>query len=144
MTKPLHVRQSSVHGTGLFATESLPKGMRLIEYQGRRLAWQETVDRRGGHTFLMALSDGRVIDGGVRGSRARYLNHSCNPNCEIYEMDGRVFVYTRQQVAAWEELTLDYQLEVEGRITEAVRRRYACRCGAPTCRKTMLGPPEAA
>jgi SET domain-containing protein len=49
----------------------------------------------------MALSDGRVIDGGVRGSRARYLNHSCNPNCEIYEMDGRVFVYTRQEVAAW-------------------------------------------
>ena len=144
MSKPLLVRQSPVHGTGLFATRQISEGERLIEYQGKRIEWKAMEDTGSGHTFLMGLSDGRVIDGGIRGSRARYLNHSCDPNCEIYETDGRVFVYSRRAVGAGEELTLDYQLQVDGRITASVRRRYACRCESPKCRKTMLWLPEAA
>jgi SET domain-containing protein len=143
MAQSLQVRQSPVHGTGLFASIEFDEGVRLIEYQGRRLRWEDASAERDGelsHTFLMSLNDGRVIDGGVRGSRARYLNHSCAPNCETYEDDkGRVFIYTARKVEAGEELTLDYGLQVEGPITTAVKRRYACRCGAANCRKTMLG-----
>jgi SET domain-containing protein len=141
MSKPFRLRQSPVHGTGLFATETLEEGIRLIEYQGKRVDWSTREDNETGHTFLMGLNDGRVIDGAIRGSRARYINHSCDPNCETYETDGRIFVHTRRAVGQGEELTLDYQLVVGGRITAAVKQRYACRCGSVNCRKTMLALP---
>ncbi len=139
------VRNSSIHGRGVFATRSIRKGTTIIEYRGDRTTWA-TASRRPDsdpanphHTFIFELNDGNVIDAGLRGNAARWINHSCDPNCETYEDDrGRVFIEARRKIRAGEELTYDYQLSVDGRIGRKAREAYACRCGARNCRGTML------
>ena len=92
------------------------------------------------HTMLFAATDEVVIDATKWGSSARWINHSCAPNCEAVEEDGRVFVETRRAIRAGQELGYDYELIVEGRQTEKLKREHACYCGAKQCRGTMLGP----
>jgi SET domain-containing protein len=80
-----------------------------------------------------------VIDAGVRGNAARWINHSCAPNCKSYEDDdGRVYIEARRAIAPGEELTYDYRLSFDGRITRKIRAEYACRCGSKRCRGTLL------
>jgi len=82
-----------------------------------------------------------VIDARVRGNAARWINHSCSPNCVTHEDDaGRVFIEARRRIVPGEELTYDYRLWVDGRLTRAERAQYACRCGARRCRGTLLLP----
>jgi len=84
-----------------------------------------------------------VIDADVRGNAARWINHSCAPNCETYEDDdSRVFIEARRTIRRGEELTYDYQLTYDGRIGKRVLESYACRCGAPRCRGSMLLRPR--
>ena len=145
--KPAYVvRHSPIHGRGVFATRTIRKGADIIEYRGRRISVEEADELPDSdpdnpfHTFLFELNDGRVIDAGVRGNAARWINHSCAPNCEPYEDDdGRVFIAAKRTIRKGEELGYDYQLNVDGRITKEMREAYACRCGAPRCRGTMLG-----
>ncbi|HTD89991.1 MAG TPA: SET domain-containing protein-lysine N-methyltransferase [Burkholderiales bacterium] len=139
------VRQSGIHGRGVFALSDIPKGTRLIEYLGERMSHKEA-DRRYGsahegsaHTMLFAANDDVVIDATKWGSSARWINHSCTPNCEAIEDEGRVFIETRRAVRAGEELGYDYELIVEGRQTEKLKREHACYCGTRHCRGTMLG-----
>ena len=140
------VRDSKVHGKGVFATRKIPAGTRIVEYKGERIDWEETVRRENAkpadsyHTFFFSLEDGRIIDGGVRGSDARWINHACEPNCEAQEEDGRVFIYALRDIARGEELNYDYGLIMEERHTPALKRAYACLCGAASCRHTMLAP----
>ncbi len=140
------VRDSSVHGKGVFATRKIPAGTRIIEYKGERIDNEEAVRRENEkpadcfHTFFFSLEDGRIIDGGVRGSDARWINHACEPNCEAQEEDGRVFIYALRDIARGEELNYDYGLILEQRHTPALKRAYACLCGAATCRHTLLAP----
>ena len=145
-TRPYAVRRSPVHGRGVFATRTIRKGADIIEYRGQRVTMDEAERRPDSdpdnpyHTFLFELDDGRVIDAAVRGNAARWINHSCQPNCEPYEDDdGRVFIAAKRTIRKGEELGYDYRLNVDGRITKAMREAYACRCGAPRCRGTMLG-----
>jgi SET domain len=84
------------------------------------------------------VGDGTVIDGAVGGNSARWINHACSPNCEAEDRDGRIFIRTVHPVPAGEELSIDYALVVEGRHTRQLRERYACHCGVPECRGTML------
>ncbi|RZI42834.1 SET domain-containing protein [Herbaspirillum sp. HC18] len=141
------VRASHVHGNGVFARRRIAAGQRIIEYKGERVAWEEALRRaeaKGGpinHTFLFSLADGRVIDGGQRGNDARFINHSCEPNCEAMEHeDGRVFIYALRDIERGEELNYNYALIYDGRRTAAVKRAFACRCGAPSCSGVMLAP----
>ena len=144
--RPYVVRRSGIHGRGVFATRTIRKGTDIIEYRGERIT-MKAADRRPAsdpdnpyHTFLFELDDGRVIDAAVRGNAARWINHSCAPNCEPYEDDeGRVYIAAKRTIRKGEELAYDYRLNVEGRITKAMREAYACHCGAPRCRGTMLG-----
>ena len=143
--KPYRVRHSVIHGRGVFAARTIRKGAVIIEYRGERTTWEIVNTRPDSdpdhpeHTFIFETSDGSVIDAGRRGNAARWMNHSCSPNCKSYEYDdGRVFIEARRAIAAGEELTYDYQLSVEGRITRRVREAYACRCGARRCRGTLL------
>jgi uncharacterized protein len=146
---PYVVRNSPIHGRGVFARRTIRKGSRVIEYRGERITMKEA-DRRPDsdpdnpyHTFLFELHDGRVIDAAVRGNAARWINHSCAPNCGTYEDDeGRVFIEARRTIRAREELTYDYQLSYDGRIGPRILAAYKCRCGAPTCRGSMLSRPR--
>jgi SET domain-containing protein len=141
------VRNSPIHGRGVFATRTIAKGTDIIEYRGRRISMEEADELPDSdpdnpfHTFLFELNDGRVIDAGVRGNAARWINHSCQPNCEPYEdAEGRVFIAAKRTIRAGEELAYDYKLNVPGRRTARLVASYACRCGAPRCRGTMLDP----
>jgi hypothetical protein len=140
------VRQSPVHGNGVFALRPIAAGERIIEYRGERITWDEATrraDERGGpvnHTFYFSLADGNVIDGGRRGNDARWINHACEPNCEAYEDDGRVYIHALRDIDAGEELNYNYALIYDERHTPALKRLFACRCGAPSCTGTMLAP----
>jgi SET domain-containing protein len=141
------VRNSPIHGRGVFATRTIAKGTDIIEYRGRRISMDEADELPDSdpdnpfHTFLFELNDGRVIDAGVRGNAARWINHSCQPNCEPYEdAEGHVFIAAKRTIRVGEELAYDYKLNVPGRRTARVIASYACRCGAPRCRGTMLDP----
>ena len=140
------VRKSAIHGRGVFALTRLPKGTRIVEYRGRRTSWEEATSLpesdpgNPAHTFLFGLEDGRVIDPRRGGNAARWINHSCDPNCEAFEDEARrIFLEARRTIRAGEELTYDYQLAVEGPLSKDERAQYACRCGARKCRGSLLG-----
>jgi SET domain-containing protein len=142
---PYAIRRSPTHGRGAFATRTIRKGARIVEYRGRRLApgmadalpASDPADSY--HTLLFELSDGTVIDAGLRGNAARWINHGCEPNCDAIEFDdGRVFIFATRTIRAGEELLYDYRLEYEGRMSRGAQRSFSCRCGAPHCRRTML------
>ncbi|SNS15634.1 hypothetical protein SAMN06265795_101281 [Noviherbaspirillum humi] len=143
--KPFYaVRDSKVHGKGVFATRKIPAGTRIIEYGGERISWRkaekrhQAQDSESGHTFFFSLESGRIIDGGSEGNDARWINHSCAPNCEAREEDRKVYIYAVRDIARGEELNYDYGLQLEERHTAKLKRIYGCRCGAPECRGTML------
>lgn len=142
------VRQSGVHGKGVFAAVPIEAGTRLIEYKGERISWKEALRRHPhnpdepNHTFYFALDEGGVIDGKVDGNSARWINHSCAPNCEAEEVDGHVYIHALRDIKEGEELFYDYGLVIDAKQTRKLKREYECRCGARKCRGTMLAPPE--
>lgn len=141
--KRVIVRRSSVHGKGVFATRALAAGERVLQYKGEIITWRDAVRRHRregieGHTFLFGLSDGSVIDGSRNGNSARWLNHSCAPNCESVEDNGRIFIDTLRAIGPGEELFIEYFLTTEDMLDEAVRTQYACRCAARDCRQSLL------
>lgn len=147
-SRRIAVRRSGVHGKGVFALEPIAAGERLIEYKGERISWKEALRRHPhnpdepNHTFYFALDSGKVIDGKVSGNSARWINHSCAPNCVTHEDDaGRVFIEAKRRIRPGEELTYDYRLSVEGRLSRKERAQYACRCGTAKCRGTLLAKP---
>jgi SET domain-containing protein len=142
----LQVRRSGVHGRGVFACRALRAGEIIIEYRGEVISWEEALRRHPhdpsdpNHTFYFHLDDAHVIDGGVRGNAARWINHACAPNCETEDDGGRIFIKALRDIAPGEELFFDYRLVIEERYTAKLKKAYACRCGAANCRGTMLGP----
>lgn len=141
---PVVTRDSGIHGYGVYATRTIRKGTRIIEYLGERISHAEA-DRRyarksedDGHTFLFIASQRTVIDAGVHGNAARYINHSCAPNCETVIESGRVFIEAIRRIKPGEELGYDYQLTWESTDDAVELALYACRCGAKKCRGTML------
>jgi len=139
------VRNSHIHGRGVFALRAIDKGERLMEYLGERITHAEA-DRRyakehenSPHTMLFAVNEKVVIDATREGNSARYVNHSCTPNCEAIEEDGRIFIETKKKIARGEELTYDYNLVLEERHTPALKKLHECFCGSRRCRGTLLG-----
>jgi uncharacterized protein len=139
-------RKSALHGWGVYATEPIPAGTRLLEYTGERISTQEADERYpedpsvSYHTFLFTVDDETVVDATPWGSLARWINHSCDPNCETVVENGRVYVDSMREIMPGEELTYDYNFRLEERHTPARKRRYVCHCGADNCRGTMLAP----
>jgi hypothetical protein len=156
MPRRITLRRSPIHGNGVFALTDIPKGTELVEYRGRRMTHGQ-IDRLyadvpdNGHTFLFTLNDRYVIDANVGGNIARWINHSCKPNCQavIEESEGgdrrkdRVLIETIRPLHAGDELTYDYGIDVGERITPRLKQLWACRCGAPRCIGTMLKPKRA-
>jgi hypothetical protein len=143
-SRPYEIRRSRIQGRGVFATRKITAGTVLIEYRGERIS-DEEADRRypfneeeRHHTFLFRLDDGSVIDAGVKGNAAKYINHSCAPICEAVEEDGHIFIYALRDIRKGEELVYDYYYILDEPHTVANKRLYPCRCGAAKCRGTIL------
>jgi len=139
------VRNSSIHGRGVFALVRIPKRTRIVEYKGERISQAEADVRyseahaNSPHTMLFEVSDQLVIDATRRGNSARWINHSCVPNCEIVDENERIFIESRRDIAPGEELTYDYNLQLGEPHTAAAKRAHPCFCGARRCRGTMVG-----
>ena len=140
----LEVRPSAIQGLGAFATQRIRKGTRLVEYQGERITPEEADERYDDesdpspHVLLFTVDKELVIDAGVNGNDARFINHSCEPNCVAVVDRRRVYIEANREIASGEELTYDYNLQQDEPPDEETKRRYACHCGAKNCRGTML------
>jgi SET domain-containing protein len=136
MADGLIIRSSSIHAAGCYTTRSLKKGVRVCEYEGPRFT-KEEADERYKDRFITYLfscgEDGMVIDGF---GTAMFINHSCEPNCETTEDDGRIFVMAVRDIAAGEELTYEYNLH------DSDEADGDCHCGAAICRGTMFSEDE--
>jgi len=144
----LEVRSSPLHGLGVFAAQRIRKGTRIIEYLGERVSHAEA-DRRyeakdanDAHTFLFIVDARTVIDAGVGGNEARFVNHACQPNCESVIENRRVFIEAVRTIEPGEELTYDYQIQREVDDPPDVDTVFACHCGSARCRGSMLWPPH--
>jgi len=149
VTSPLiEVRNSDVHGRGVFAVAPIVKGTRIIEYLGERVSHKAADDRyddhdvNDNHTFLFIVDKHTVIDAAVGGNDARFINHQCEGNCESVIEHRRVFIEAARHIAPGEELGYDYEIGREKDDPPDVDEIYACRCGSPKCRGTMLWPPR--
>jgi SET domain-containing protein len=148
-TSPLiEVRNSPVHGRGVFAAKFIKKGTRIVEYLGDRVSHDaadkryEDHDESDNHTFLFIVDKNTVIDAGVRGNDARFINHQCEGNCESIIENRRVFIDATRDIEPGQELGYDYEIGREKDDPPNVDEIYACRCGSPKCRGTMLWPPK--
>src|SRR5262245_48638786 len=141
---PFAKRRSAIHGFGVFATRRIRAGRMLIPYLGQILTDAEVRARHmddevdDPHTFLFQLGDGRCVDAGVDGNDARFINHSCDPNCEPQLSAGAIWIRAIRNIQPGVELTYDYWLQIEKGASRSRRNRYACYCAASKCRGTML------
>ena len=126
----IQVRRSGVHGKGVFAVADIPKGEIIIEYVGEIITWKEALRRHPhdpsdpNHTFYFHIDEDHVIDALYGGNSSRWINHSCNPNCEPDEIDGRIFIKARRAIDA--------------PLTEELKADYPCWCSSKNCRGTLL------
>jgi SET domain-containing protein len=143
-TPLFEVRHSPIHGFGIFAARRIRKGTTVIEYLGERVshaqadARYEDKDPNDNHTFLFTVDAKTVIDAGVDGNEARYINHGCDPNCESTAVNKRIFIEAIRTIQPGEELSYDYQIQRDDDDDANVDDVYACRCGAKNCRGSML------
>jgi len=145
--EPLYVvRQSHIHGRGVFAARRIRKGTRVVEYTGERIDNDEA-DRRYDdtrmkrhHTFLFTLDRNTCIDGAISagGGDASFINHSCDPNCEAIITGKKIFIHARRTIEPGEELAYDYQYERTGDNDDELEKFYFCKCGAPNCRGSIM------
>jgi uncharacterized protein len=144
----IQVRRSGVHGKGVFALQDLAEGETLIEYVGEIISWDEAQDRHPhdpkdpNHTFYFHVNEDKVIDALHGGNSSRWINHSCDPNCEADEDNERVFIKALRNIKAGEELNYDYGLIIDEPYTKKLLAEYPCWCGAKNCRGTLLSPKD--
>ena len=144
----IQVRRSGVHGKGVFALQDLAEGETLIEYVGEVISWEEAQDRHPhdpndpNHTFYFHVNEDKVIDALHGGNSSRWINHSCDPNCEADEENDRIFIKALRNIQAGEELNYDYGLIIDEPYTPELLAEYPCWCGAKNCRGTLLSPKD--
>jgi uncharacterized protein len=142
---PFAKRRSKIHGLGVFATRRIRAGRMLIPYLGQILTKADVRSRYmdddadDPHTFLFSLGGNRVVDASVGGNNARFINHSCDPNCESELLDGVIWIRALKNIQPGIELTYDYSLQIPKRALRSRRNHYTCHCGTAKCRGTMLG-----
>ena len=141
------VRGSAIHGRGVFAATTIPRGTRIVEYKGERISHREADARHEKSSndpdaivLLFIVDENTVIDAGVNGNSARFINHSCNPNCEAVEDERHIFIESIRRIAENEELTYDYHLDLDEETDGNGNLLYPCNCGSKKCRGTMAEP----
>lgn len=148
MEQPFEVRSSGRHGLGVFAVATIAEGTRIIEYTGELISEEEgerrypTIpdDPEPEHTYLLTLDDERLIDANIGGNEARFINHSCDPNCEPITFGDHLWIIAVCEIQAGDELAYDYAIELDERHTPAQKRRFPCSCGEAICRGSILRP----
>ncbi|MGH8031915.1 MAG: SET domain-containing protein [Luteimonas sp.] len=151
--KKIVARLSSIHGNGVFAADTIAKGERIVRYKGALRTHDEVDSEYGdidedGHTFLFTLNDDYVVDANSSGNIARWINHSCSPNCEaVIEENAngkrhkdKVFIEAIRAIDDGEELSYNYGITLAERHTPKLKMLWACLCGSPNCTGTMLQP----
>ena len=127
------VKPSRIHGTGVFARTALAEGTRIVEYLGERVTKEESLRRRqGGNFFVFIVTDQFDIDGAVDWNPARFINHSCAPNCEARLADERIWISALRDLRAGEELTFNYGYDLQD------YEEHSCACGAATCLEPVM------
>ncbi len=146
---PVEVRRSRIQGRGVFATRVIREGERIIEYTGALITNEEAdaqcddESMRRHHTYLFGVDDRYTVDGARGGNEARFINHSCEPNCESVIVRRRIYIHALRDIEPGEELLYDYWYTTDDDYTlEDLRRIYPCRCRAPGCRGTLARPPR--
>ncbi len=153
MSRRIAARRSPIHGNGVFAVAPIKKGEEVIQYKGTLMTHDEADDMYGdggetGHTFLFTLNDDYIIDANRKGNIARWINHSCNPNCEAFVEENekgnsrkdRVIIEAKRNIKPGEELTYDYGIVLEVAHTARLKKLWVCLCGSPKCTGTLLKP----
>jgi SET domain-containing protein len=143
----LVLRRSTIHGRGVYARTDIPKGTRLIEYTGEKITNAEADRRyedarmRRHHTFLFILNSRTCVDAAVGGNVARYINHSCDPNCEAIIDGQHIWIEALRDIRAGEELSYDYEYDWLPEYTVKDLEFYGCQCGSARCRGTIVDVP---
>jgi len=139
------VKTSQVHGKGVFAKNTIPKGTRIFEYAGERVQKVNlAADLANGLTslvYVMNLNETYAVDGERGGNDSRFINHSCDPNCEVLYFSGTPYIYAIQAIPEGDELNFDYKYGSEADMEftfEQKREWFPCNCGATNCRGTLL------
>lgn len=153
MTQKIQVRRSKIHGSGVFAKRAIKKGEFIIEYRGKLRSHAEVDaaydgEDETGHTFLFTLNEDYVLDANIDGNDARWINHSCEPNCESSHVEDpggdpskdRIVIEAARDIAAGEELSYNYGIRLAERHTPKLKKLWACLCGSRNCTGTMLQP----
>ena len=142
------LRRSKIHGRGVYARTRIPKGTRIIEYAGEIISSAEA-DRRyedekmaQHHTFLFILNKNWCIDASVDGNIARFINHSCDPNCVAWIVGRKIWIDALRDIEEGEELGYEYEYDFEPQYTVEDLEFYGCRCGSPKCRGTIVDVPK--
>jgi SET domain-containing protein len=138
------VQESPIHGKGVFAAKEIRKGTAIIEYKGQHISQDEANERYGEddkghhHTVLFTIDEDMVIDARHKGNAAKYINHSCDPNCEAVQYGDRIFIEAIRNIEVGEELAYDYHLQVDKPLTKKKMQQYVCHCGSKNCRGTQV------
>ena len=153
MSSKFEVRRSKIHGSGVFAAKNIKKDEFIIEYKGLLRSHQEVDaaydgENETGHTFLFTLNEDFVVDANIKGNEARWINHSCDPNCDSEHVDAvdgdkskdRIEIKALRDIKAGEELSYNYGIRLGERHTPKLKKLWACLCGSPKCTGTMLQP----
>jgi SET domain-containing protein len=144
----VEVRRSGIEGRGVFARRRIAKGRRIIEYTGERISDAEGDARYDDdaeelkRTYLFMVGNDELIDAAHGGNEARFINHSCEPNCEAVQDGKRIFIEAIHNIQPGVELTYDYRLMRDGPPKADWKRRYACFCGTKKCRGVLLKLPR--
>ncbi len=152
-TRRIVARRSPIHGNGVFAASRIAKGEQVIEYKGRLMTHDEADQLYGdggetGHTFLFTLNDDYIIDANQQGNSARWINHSCAPNCRAVVEESasgdprrdKVLIEAIRAIKPGEELTYDYGIVLDVPHTARMKTLWRCLCGSPKCTGTLLKP----
>ncbi len=132
------VRDSEIHGRGVYSKAFIPKETQIIEYIGelidkdeseKRALSQHAKSKKTGDAavYIFTLSKNYDIDGNVPWNTARLINHSCNPNCEAWVIGRRIYIYSLRDIQKGEELSFDYGFDIE------CFEDHPCRCGSGDC-----------
>ena len=131
----VRVGPSRIAGQGLFAGQEIKQGTKIIRYIGEKITHEESERRlAAGNVYIFGLNERSAIDGSTRKNTTRYINHSCDPNCQTEQFGRIIWIVAISDIVEGEELTYNYEYEIDDESPEP------CHCGAKNCCGYILGP----